>query len=85
MLGIVTDGDLKRHMAPDLLQRSVVDIMTPNPRTISKDVLAVEALDAMTKVPGHYITSLIVTDGDANSGKVCGIIRLQDCLQAGIA
>lgn len=85
LLGIVTDGDLKRHMAPDLLQKSVLDIMTSNPRMISKDVLAVEALDVMTKVPGHYITSLIVTDGDANSGKVCGIIRLQDCLQAGIA
>ncbi|PCJ97892.1 MAG: KpsF/GutQ family sugar-phosphate isomerase [Zetaproteobacteria bacterium] len=79
--GIVTDGDLKRHMAPDLLQRPVTDVMTPNPRMISKDVLAVEALDVMTKVPGQYITSLVVTDG----GKVCGIIRLQDCLQAGIA
>ncbi len=85
LLGIVTDGDLKRHMAPDLLQKPVLDIMTSNPRAISKDVLAVEALDAMTKVPGQYITSLIVTDGDADSGKVCGIIRLQDCLQAGIA
>ena len=85
LLGIVTDGDLKRHMAPDLLQKPVVDIMTSNPRAISRDVLAVEALDAMTKVPGQYITSLIVTDGDADSGKVCGIIRLQDCLQAGIA
>lgn len=81
LLGIVTDGDLKRHMSPDLLQKPVVDIMTSNPQAISKDSLAVEALDVMTKVPGQYITSLIVMDG----GKVCGIIRLQDCLQAGIA
>lgn len=85
LLGIVTDGDLKRHMAPDLLQKSVVNVMTSNPQMISKNSLAVEALDVMTKVPGQYITSLIVTDGDADSGKVCGIIRLQDCLQAGIA
>lgn len=85
LLGIVTDGDLKRHMAPDLLQKSVVNVMTSNPQMISKKSLAVEALDVMTKVPGQYITSLIVTDGDADSGKVCGIIRLQDCLQAGIA
>ncbi len=81
MLGIVTDGDLKRHMSPDLLQKPVVDIMTSDPMTISQDALAVEALDIMTKRQGNYITSLIVT-GD---GKVSGMIRLQDCLQAGIA
>ncbi len=80
--GLVTDGDLKRHMAPDLLQRPVVDIMTSDPRTISRDALAAEALDVMTKTPGQYITSLIVTD---ETGAVCGMIRLQDCLQAGVA
>ncbi len=81
LMGIVTDGDLKRHMAPDLLQKPVTEIMTSDPQSISKDALAVEALDAMTKVQGCYITSLIVKDGD----KVCGMIRLQDCLQAGLA
>ncbi len=79
--GIVTDGDLKRHMAPDLLQKSVVDIMTRDPKSIQRDALAAEALDIMTKMPGQYITSLIVKDGD----KVCGMIRLQDCLPAGVA
>ncbi len=81
MQGIVTDGDLKRHMSPDLLQKPVTEIMTTNPKTISKQSLAVEALDIMTKVQGQYITSLIVTD----NGKACGMIRLQDCLQAGVA
>ncbi len=81
LIGIVTDGDLKRHMSPDLLQKSVTDIMTCDPQSISKDALAVEALDIMTKVQGRYITSLIVKDGD----NVCGMIRLQDCLQAGIS
>jgi arabinose-5-phosphate isomerase len=81
LLGIITDGDLKRHMAPDLLQRSVKDIMSPNPQTITQDILAVKALDIMTKTPGKYITSLVVVDGD----QTCGMIRLQDCLQAGIA
>lgn len=81
MLGIITDGDLKRHMAPDLLQKSVTDIMSTTPKLIKKQALAAEALDIMTKVPGQYITSLIVTDND----KLCGMIRLQDCLQAGIA
>lgn len=81
LLGIITDGDLKRHMAPDLLQKPVLEVMTKNPQGISKDALAVEALDMMTKKPGKYITSLIVTDG----AQACGMIRLQDCLQAGIA
>ena len=80
LLGIVTDGDLKRHMAPDLLQKPVTEVMSKNPMRISKDALAVEALEMMTKTPGKYITSLIVTDGDST----CGMIRLQDCLQAGI-
>ncbi|MGH1374783.1 MAG: KpsF/GutQ family sugar-phosphate isomerase [Alphaproteobacteria bacterium] len=81
LLGIITDGDLKRHMSADLLQKTVTDVMTSDPKSISKDALAVEAMDIMTKVPGRYITSLIVDDGQ----QVCGIIRLQDCLQAGIA
>ncbi len=82
LLGIVTDGDLKRHMAADLLQKSVTEVMSVDPKSISCDSLAVEALDCMTKVVGSYITSLIVQDTD---GRTCGLIRLQDCLQAGIA
>ena len=81
--GIVTDGDLKRHMAPDLMQKPVIEVMSTNPKMISKQSLAVEALDIMTKTQGQYITSLIVTDGEG--GEVCGMIRLQDCLQAGVA
>lgn len=78
--GIITDGDLKRHMAPDLLQKSVQDIMTTGPKTIEAGALAVEALDIMTKKPGQYLTSLIVME----DGKLSGMIRLQDCLQAGL-
>ena len=80
--GIVTDGDLKRHMAPDLLEKPVSEIMTANPKSISSKSLAVEALDMMTKTPGRYLTSLIVRD---ENDKLCGMIRLQDCLQAGLA
>ena len=81
LLGLVTDGDLKRHMSPDLLQKPVSEVMTCDPKSIASDALAAEALDIMTKVQGQYITSLIVTQ----DGKVCGMIRLQDCLQAGVA
>lgn len=79
--GIVTDGDLKRHMAPDLLGKPVESVMSRDPRTIDADALGAEALNAMTRTPGHYLTSLVVTDG----GKLAGLIRLQDCLQAGLA
>ena len=47
LLGIVTDGDLRRAMGPDLLSRQVKDIMTLSPRTIGPDALAVEALHTM--------------------------------------
>lgn len=81
LLGIVTDGDLKRHMSADLLQKSVADVMSGQPKSIRSSALAAEALDMMTKVPGQYITSLIVMDGMV----VAGMIRLQDCLQSGVA
>lgn len=80
--GIVTDGDLKRHMAPDLLQKQAASIMTKTPRAIEENALAVEALNIMTKTPGSYLTSLVVRD---ESGAVKGLIRLQDCLQRGVA
>lgn len=80
--GIVTDGDLKRHMSPTLLQQKAAEIMTKNPKRIVDKSLAVEALNVMTKTPGHYITSLVVEDADGN---LKGLIRLQDCLQRGVA
>jgi len=81
LAGIITDGDLKRHMSENLLAKAAGDIMSKNPKTIAPDALAAEAVNVMTKTPGRYLTSLIVMDGN----KVCGLIRLQDCLQAGVA
>jgi arabinose-5-phosphate isomerase len=80
--GIITDGDLKRHMAKDLLEKSVLEVMSKNPHTIGEDALAAEAVNVMTQTPNKYLTSLIVT---GESGELVGMIRLQDCLQAGIA
>lgn len=80
--GIITDGDLKRHMAPDLLTRTAGEIMSSNPKTIESSALAVEAMNVMTKTPGKYLTSLLVTD---ENDQLSGLIRLQDCLQAGLA
>ena len=81
--GIVTDGDLKRHMGPDLLEKPVKDVMTVSPKSIEETALAAEAVNIMTRTPGRYITSLVVYNpGD---GSLKGMIRLQDCLQAGIS
>jgi len=79
--GIITDGDLKRHMDKDLLSKTVTDVMTQSPKTINADALAVEAMNIMTAKPNHYLSSLIAIEDD----NICGMIRLQDCLQAGLA
>ena len=78
--GIITDGDLKRHMDANLLQKPVTAIMSTSPKTIEKFSLAVEAVNIMTENPGHYISSLLVME----NGKLAGMIRLQDCIQAGL-
>jgi arabinose-5-phosphate isomerase len=81
LIGIVTDGDLRRSMGPDLLGRSVGEIMTHAPRTIGADALAVEALNIMN-TPGRLITSLFVVD---HAGRPVGIVHIHDLLRAGAA
>ncbi len=76
--GIITDGDLRRHMQPDLLKKTARDIMKTNPLTIRPQALAAEALSLMNE---KSITSLFVTDNE----KPVGIIHIHDCLRAGIA
>ncbi|UTF51207.1 KpsF/GutQ family sugar-phosphate isomerase [Desulfomicrobium sp. ZS1] len=77
LVGIVTDGDLRRHMGPDLLSLRTVDVMTIAPLTVAGDVLAAKALNLMQS---KSITSLFVTDGDIP----IGIIHIHDCLRAGV-
>ncbi len=78
IVGIVTDGDLRRHMQPDLLTARVDDVMTKNPKTIGRDQLASEALEILNS---SKITALIVADGK----KPVGIVHLHDLLRAGVA
>lgn len=80
--GIITDGDLKRHMGPDLLERTVSTIMSKAPHYIDQNALAAEAIDIMLNKASNPITSLLVQD---SKKRLLGIIRLQDCLKAGIA
>ncbi len=78
VVGIVTDGDLRRHMRPDLMTALVDDVMTKNPKTIGADLLASEALEILN---ASKITALIVT----NAKKPVGIVHLHDLLRAGVA
>ncbi len=78
VLGIFTDGDLRRlvEKGADLRPLRARDVMHPNPRTISHDVLAVEAADLME---AHRITSVLVVDGE---GRLCGAVNSNDLMRA---
>jgi arabinose-5-phosphate isomerase len=78
LAGIITDGDLRRHMRPDLLEARVEDVMTHSPKTIRPDQLASEALEIINS---SKITALIVAD----DGKPVGIVNFHDLLRAGVA
>jgi arabinose-5-phosphate isomerase len=78
LAGIITDGDLRRHMQADLMTKTVEAVMTQNPITISPEMLAVEALEMMEK---SKRSSLIVVE----AGKPVGLIRVLDLLQIGVA
>jgi len=78
VVGIITDGDLRRKMRPDLMNVPVEEIMTRNPRVIDRNSLASEAIELLNSLK---ITALIVTD----AGKPAGIIHLHDLLRAGVA
>lgn len=79
--GIVTDGDLRRHMGPDLLERRVGEVMTASPRTVAPEMLAAEALRVMND-PARPITALFVVDP---VGRPVGILHIHDLLRAGVA
>lgn len=81
LVGIVTDGDLRRAMGPDLLSRRVGELMTRTPRTIGPDALAAEALHEMN-VSGRPITTLFVVD---TAAEVLGLVHVHDLLRAGVA
>jgi arabinose-5-phosphate isomerase len=81
LLGIVTDGDLRRHME-NLLELDVDQVMTDNPRTIGPDAMAEEAVALMT-LQTPQITCLFIVDPDG-SGQAEGILHIHDCLRAGL-
>ena len=79
LAGIVTDGDLRRHMRPDLMAAKVDDVMTRAPRTVTPETLGVEALEMLNS---RKITAMLVVD---QSNAPCGIVHLHDLLRLGVA
>lgn len=77
LVGIITDGDLRRHMDDKLLTKTATQVMTANPKTIKSRALAVEALNIMNE---KRITALFVLEG----AKPAGIIHIHDLLRAGV-
>lgn len=77
LCGIITDGDLRRHMSPDLLQKQAQTVMTPEPKTIPGHMMAAAALHLMTQAK---IQALFVTE----DGRPTGFIHLHDLLRIGV-
>lgn len=78
LAGIITDGDLRRHMGADLLARPVDQVMTPAPKTVPPTLLVAEALEI---VETRKIGALIVADGD----RPVGLVHVLDLLRVGAA
>lgn len=79
LCGIVTEGDMARHLTRNLSELSVDDIMTRTPKTVTKEVLATAALATLEK---HHIGALIVIDGD---NRPIGLVHFHDLLRIGVA
>lgn len=78
LVGVITDGDLRRHLGDNILHLTVQDVMTPNPKFIQKETLAAEGLRLMN----HYqITCLFVTDKQQHP---IGAFHMHEALRAGL-
>jgi arabinose-5-phosphate isomerase len=78
LVGIITDGDLRRHMRDNLLDASVETVMTRNPKTVRPDQLISETLELLNAMK---VTALFAVE----AGKPVGVIHVHDLLRAGAA
>jgi arabinose-5-phosphate isomerase len=78
LVGIITDGDLRRHMSANLLDLKVEEVMTSQPKTVRPDQLVTEALELLNSMKK---TQLIVVD----AGRPVGVVHFHDLLRAGVA
>lgn len=77
LTGMLTDGDLRRCLTPEILNKKAVEIMTKNPKTISKDVMASEAMKIMHD---KKITNIFIVEDN----KPIGVIHIHDLLNNGV-
>jgi arabinose-5-phosphate isomerase len=87
LVGIVTDGDIKRILmghpdVTDVREIEVGNVMTRNPRTINQEALVASAMQRMEADPGRLITCLMIVD---DKGFPIGLVHMHDCLRTGIA
>src|SRR5918995_1676721 len=80
LAGIITDGDLRRHMGPDLLGRYAAEIMTAGPKTIRPQALVAEALAMMNQTERPFTVIFVVEERHP-----IGVVHMHDCLRAGVA
>ena len=78
LIGIITDGDLRRHLSSDLLGKTVDPVMSPNPKTTSADAVVASALEILNT---SKISTLFVVEG----ARPVGIVHMHDLLRAGVA
>jgi len=78
LVGIITDGDLRRHMSNKLLDATVDEVMTRKPKTVRPDQLISETLELLNAMK---VTALFAIE----AGKPVGIIHIHDLLRAGAA
>jgi arabinose-5-phosphate isomerase len=80
LLGIITDGDLRRHMSPNLTKQTAEAVMTANPRTIRPTAMAAECLAEMTRHKPKVTNLFVVNDDNI----AVGVIHIHDLLRAGV-
>ncbi len=87
LIGVITDGDLRRHMQGDLLKKRAQDVMTGKPRLVRAGALGGEALRLMNQNAIPVTCLFVVADEDVAkpTPKPVGIVHVHDCLRAGVA
>lgn len=81
LIGVITDGDLRRHMKQGLLEKTVCDVMTKTPITIEPERLASRALDLMNSSGAGGINAIFVVENN----KPVGLLHIHDILRLGVA
>ena len=77
LIGIITDGDLRRHMKNRILEKTAKEIMKKNPKTINQEMFASNALELMEK---NKITQVFIVQNN----KPIGILHIHDCIELGL-